>query len=214
MKQKADKIKSQAGFTLIELLAVLAIMALISTALVIDFSNQRGPRNIVLAKNETITNLRKVQSYMLSSRNIPPDNTPAKYYIATFNRNLTTKKEVQFSYTVDAVDNDYVYHPAIESISLPNSVTISNLTINQPVGVKGEPLEYNCMQIIFSAPFGKIYINGSDVCDDSIVNILKDPVSLAELSENTANIYFSEPTGSVTDAHLEIVPITGQMSAY
>ena len=209
MKQKSDKIKSQAGFTLIELLAVIAIMALISTALVIDFNRQRGPRNIVLAKNETITNLRKVQGYMLSSRNIPPNNTPAKYYIATFDA-----KETPNSYTVAAVDNDYVYHPGVETISLPDSVIFSNLTINRPDGVKGDPLAYKCMQIIFSAPFGKMYVNGSETCDGSIVDILKDPVSLAELSENKASIYFSELSGTVQDAYLEIVPVTGQMSAY
>lgn len=214
MKQKSDKISSQAGFTLVELLVVLAIMALVSTALVIDFSRQRGPRNIVLAKNETITNLRKVQSYMLSSRNLPKDNTPVKYYIATFKVRGDDEKQAINSYTIDAVDNDYVFNSGLETISLPTSVSVSKLTIHRDAGVKGEPNEYGCMQIIFSAPFGKMYVNGDEVCDSSIVDILRDPVRLAELSENTAKIYFSEPSGTVEGAYLEIVPITGQMSAH
>ena len=89
MKSKTQQIdsrfNSQAGFTLVELLAVIAIMTIIMGALVIDFAGQRGRRNIVLAGNEVVTNLRKVQSNILSSKNIP-GGAPAKYYIAEFNR--------------------------------------------------------------------------------------------------------------------------------
>ncbi len=232
MKQKTDKFKSQAGFTLVELLAVLAIMTLIMGALVLDFASQRGKRNLVLAKNETATNLRKVQSYMLSSKNLPTGEA-VKYYIATFNSGAT-------SYTIDAVDNNYVFHPGIETVNLPSLVSITDIKIvpnsitRSPSGkdlapekggsdllggfIGGDSSSYKCMQIIFSAPFGKMYTNGSSTCNKSISDVLKDPVQRAALSENTAQIYFSDSNGGdqgqKAESYLEVVPITGQMTTY
>lgn len=209
MKQKLEKNNSQAGFTLMELITVLAITTLVMGAVVLDFNRQRGLRNIVLAKNETITNLRKTQSYMLSSRNISA-GVPAKFYIVTFEMG-------QSNYTIDAVDNDYVYHPSLETISLPSAVSLSSLTVGDPVGGNDEVPPSPCLQVIFSAPFGKMYTNGTDNCDSSIANILKDPVQLAQISQKTAKIYFSESSGAGSGGvppHVEIVPITGQMSAF
>ncbi len=230
MKQKQDKTISQAGFTIVELLAVLAIMTLLMGALVLDFASQRGKRNIVLAKNETITNLRKVQSYTLSSKNLPTGES-VKYYIATFSAGAN-------SFTVDAIDSDYVFHPAVETIALPSAISIENITTidnkDSGQGTKSEVAGggvvrdistgiaqdkggvYKCMQIIFSAPFGKIYTNGSSVCGDSVINSLRDPVQRAELSEKTARIYFNETSENIakSPSYLEVVPVTGQMTIY
>ncbi len=232
MKQKQDKTISQAGFTIVELLAVLAIMTLLMGALVLDFASQRGKRNIVLAKNETITNLRKVQSYTLSSKNLPTGES-VKYYIATFSAGAN-------SFTVDAIDSDYVFHPAVETIALPSAISIENITTidnkDSGQGTKSEVVAeesvrvrdaglgalsdkgnvYKCMQIIFSAPFGKIYTNGSSVCGDSVINSLRDPVQRAALSEKTARIYFNETSENVakSPSYLEVVPVTGQMTIY
>ena len=226
MKQKQDKTISQAGFTIVELLAVLAIMTLLMGALVLDFASQRGKRNIVLAKNETITNLRKVQSYTLSSKNLPTGES-VKYYIATFSSGSN-------SFTVDAIDSDYVFHPAVETIALPTAISIESITTidnkDSDQGTKSEVAGggvrigisestksgYKCMQIIFSAPFGKIYTNGSSSCGSSVINSLRDPVQRAALSEKTARIYFNETSENVAraESYLEVVPVTGQMTIY
>ena len=196
MKQKLSKIQSQAGFTLVELLAVLAISSLLLGALVIDFAGQRGRRNIVLAKNETVTNLRKVQSYMLSSRNIS-SGVPAKYYIATLAAGSS-------SYTIQAVDKNFVYHDNIETINLPSKVNTSMLAVlSEESDTSGESinlqigddtvkaLSYNCVQVIFGAPFGKMYTHGSDRCNSSIAEILKDPVQISQLNEKSTYVFFS-----------------------
>lgn len=234
MKQKSNKIDSQAGFTIVELLTVLAIMALIMGALAIDFAGQRGRRNIVLAENETVTNLRKVQSYMLSSKNISP-GIPAKYYIATFQEGAT-------NFTVQAIDKDFKYHDNIETVTLPSKTNISTLAIPykdekqqylQPFGqdfseedgggkptiivVDGEKVEaesFGCMQVIFSAPFGKMYTRGATKCYESIANILRDPVQISQLNERRTYIYFSEVSGTNTNSYLELEPITGQMTIH
>lgn len=212
LKPTLNKIQdnSQAGFTLVELLTVLAIMTLILGVLVIDFSRQRGQRNIVLTKNETITNLRKVQSYTLSSRNIA-EGVPAKYYIITFTLSSP------HTYTVQAIDGDYGFHDNIETISLPSSINLIALnTVEIDQGGSGEPspTPHECMQIIFSAPYGKMYTNGAGKCDHTITDIVKDPVRLANISQNTGYIYFSDDSGTAPTALLELVPLTGQMKAY
>ena len=70
MKQKYSKTKYQLGFTLIELLVVISIMGILATLMIVNFAGQRVSRSLLLAKNETVTNIRKVQSYTLSSKNI------------------------------------------------------------------------------------------------------------------------------------------------
>lgn len=223
MKPKSQQINSQfnsqAGFALVELLAVLAIMTIILGALVIDFAGQRGRRNIVLAGNETVTNLRKVQSKILSSKNIS-DGVPAKYYIAEF-------KPGETKYTVQAIDNNYTFYDNLETISLPSKVSISSMEINLPEGdqiiqkettdsieVKKETESLKCLQVIFSAPFGRMYTNSANKCGSTIVDTLKDPVRFAELNQNTVKIYFSESSGTASQSYLELAPITGQMTVH
>jgi prepilin-type N-terminal cleavage/methylation domain-containing protein len=260
MKQKFKSNFGQAGFTLVELIVVLAMMTLIMAVLVVDFSRQRGQRNLVLAKNETVTNIRKVQSYMLSSRNIAV-GVPAKFYMVTFNTSTP------HSYKIQAVDSDYEFHDNIEIIYLPSSVSISDLRLVTPPpgqeskgggtsgggefegngkddqGDQGKEFDlgggaeaqvedggdsdgggeapappgttaYPCMQVIFSAPFGKMYTHGAETCDESIADVLKDPVLLSQVSEKTARIYFSESTGGSPQTYIELVPITGQLTVH
>lgn len=233
MKQKNDKnlkkVNSQSGFTIVELLAVMAIMTLLLGVLVIDFASQRGTRNIVLAKNEVATGLRKVQSYMLSSKNLSSGES-VKYYIATFTAGST-------SYTVDAVDSNYVYHGGVETVKLPSEVKISEIRIMNPSTkqdtgggdeeVKGggitrgglvTPAEvyttYSCIQVIFSAPFGKMYTNGASSCDSTIKDTLRDPVQRAALSDRTAQIFFAKTSDSSGSSYLEVVPLTNQFTLY
>jgi prepilin-type N-terminal cleavage/methylation domain-containing protein len=260
MKQKNSKQNSQSGFTLVELLVVLAIMTLITATIVIDFTRQRGQRNLVLAKNEAITNIRKVQSYMLSSKNITPSNDPAKFYIITFD--LATPH----IYKVQAVSKDYEFYDNVETINLPTAVNISqilttpdvidfgpppiddseesdgmgdavldggelneqsavgsldfagDLQEDEPVDIGGiadeDPNSHQCIQIIFSAPFGKMYTNGTSNCTSSIKDTLKDPVKVAGISEKRAQIYFTDTSGSGATVYIELDPVTGQMTAH
>jgi prepilin-type N-terminal cleavage/methylation domain-containing protein len=216
MKQKTKQ-PNQAGFTLIELMVVISLMAVLMGILTLDFNSSRGERNLVLAKNETITNLRKVQGYILSSRSID-DGTPIKYYIVTFNLNA-------LNYTVDAIDNNLVYHSATETIPLPSGLKIARInSIEHGIGggdVLGggtaDETDLACMQVIFSAPFGKMYAQGAMsgyTCDSSITAKLTDPVQAATLSQNTARIYLSQVNIPLPSPYIEIVPTTGQMTTH
>ncbi len=197
---------NQKGFTLIELLVVIAIMALLMTVLILDFNSQRANRNIVLAKNETATNIRKVQNYMISSRDISP-GVPAKFYIIQFRTGTR-------DYTVQAVDNKYVFHDSLETLQLPIDIQISSLQVNQT--------SYSCLNVIYAAPFGTVYTYGSKSCSGirslrdgargttALVDLLKDPVKLAAIPHGTASITF---TGSNVSGTVEINASTGQVTA-
>lgn len=208
MKQKQKNTgQLQQGFTIIELLVVLAIMVVIATVLILDFSSQRDSRNIVLARNETVTNIRKIQNYMLSSRNIA-EGVPAKFYIAEFR--LDDKGSVAHGFTVHGIDSDFMKHTNIETINLPDGINYTNLQVDPPGS--GKPISYPCLQLIFSSPFGKMYVNGASDCDNNIETTLRDPVALAELSQRRATLEISNSTGSIS-SEIIINPITGQLTA-
>lgn len=206
MKQKQQKNFKQSGFTLIELLVVLSIMVVIATVVIIDFNRQRSARSIVLAKNETITNLRKIQSYMLSSKNIS-EGVPAKFYIAEFELPVDSGPATNF--TVQAIDNEFNFYDDLEVISLPGGLNYSSFQIEPLDGDK--PIFYECLQIIFSAPFGNMYARGSSSCDGSIIDDLADPIALSQISQLRAILSIAD---SGTHAgSISINPVTGQMTA-
>lgn len=203
MKQKQGKFYNQFGFTIVELMVVLTIMVMLATVIIIDFNRQRGARNILIAKNETITNLRKIQNYILTSRNIST-GVPAKFYIATLQSGAT-------SYTIQAVDNTYTFHDNLETVNLPSDLSFASLRIAP--SSQSKPVSYPCVQVIFSAPFGTIYTRGALTCDSSITTILSDPVAIAGLGQNKTDIYFAIK-GVAQSSYIEISPFTGQMRPY
>lgn len=197
MKQK--NLLNQLGFTITELLVVLVIMIMLATVIIIDFNRQRGTRNANIAKNETVTNLRKVQSYMLSSRNIE-EGVPAKYYIAQF-------KKGEPSYTVQAIDNTFEFHDNLETINLPSNINFLSLIQTDTIG-NAEPAE--CMQIAFSAPFGTMYVFSSRDCGSTIVNALEDPLISSTLGSKTA--YIDLAVDGEYNSSVAVQPLTGKIT--
>ncbi len=285
MKQK--NYQKQLGFTIIELMVVIGIMSLMSAVVIIDFNRQKVSRNVVLAKNETVTNLRKVQGYMLSSKNIRGD-IPAKYYIVEIHKNDSF-------YTINAVDSQFNYYPAIETVNLPTGVKFTSLTTQSTINTSGggdvellldsgsesgqtsdlesgngdaagnngnladpnsntnsdppgggstvyvnegdcnpiidklchqngydgsgivqadRSVSYDCVQIIFSAPFATMYARAASTCDFSIVGILRNPVLLSQISQGTKYLNFEGTPGAVGAKYIRLSPITGQIVAY
>src|SRR5438105_10754499 len=90
--------KRQSGFTLIELLVVIFIMGLLAGLLTLNLAGQRVARNIQIAQNQLVSNIRKIQGYTLSSRNVS-QNQPAEYYVMKFD--LANP----YQYTIQAIYN-------------------------------------------------------------------------------------------------------------
>ncbi len=141
------------GFTLIELLVVLSIMGLLLTLITVDLNGQRANRNLVIAQNELVTNLKGLQSYTLSSRNIN-GSQPVQYYIAKFDRTYPDQYTLQAIYNAASapVLRD------IQTVKFPSGVKLSDIFIT-PAGSANAKIPTGCALVAFRLPFAKIIMN-------------------------------------------------------
>jgi len=202
--------KKKNGFTIIELLVVIAIMGLMATLLVINFNSTKGRRNLTLAANELITNVRKTQSYALSARDVSP-NLPAKYYVLQFDFSTPDL------YKVLAIDSNYSATPkTVETITLPANVVLDqNLSsLVQPIS-GGTTTHPGCLQILFGLPYGRIYMVGSasSPCSNGFVNTAKDPAAMAALTNSKGTVYLRTNKGTVYTKITEVNGLSGTITS-
>ncbi len=141
MKQKLK------GFTLIELLVVISMMGILASIIIANYAGQRSGRDLRIAANQLVTNIRKAQSYALSSRTLN-GSIPVQYYILRFDAASNTQYSIQGMYNVKTTP------PMLqnaETISLPTGITISKIT------VKGT--QTACALVAFQLPYAKILNN-------------------------------------------------------
>lgn len=193
---------SQKGFTLVELMVVFTIMVLLTSAGVISWNRQKPRRSLVLTQNETTTNLRKVQGYAVSSRNLVSGAAP-KYYLLRF-------EEGQSSYTVNAVSGaNYLYTPSLETISLPQGVTLSDIVLTSYSGTDSKP---KCVFVIFGAVYGKTYLYGANTCDSSIITTMQNFPDLAPYANYQLELVFAHSAGTETRS-LRVYGLSGKVEA-
>lgn len=195
----------QNGFTILELIVVIAIMGLMATLLIVNFNATRNRRNLGLAANEFITNVRKTQSYALSARDVSP-GVPAKYYLMQFDFSTPTV------YKILAVDTNYSA-TTVETITLPQNVALDqNLSsLIQPIG--GTTSRPACLQVLFGLPFARIYMIGSSSspCNNNFVNTVKDPSAMSALTNSKGIIFIKTSQGTVYSKSTEIEGLSGTM---
>jgi prepilin-type N-terminal cleavage/methylation domain-containing protein len=150
--------KNQSGFTLTELLVVLAIMGVFFGLILANYAGMRGKRDIKIAQNELTTNIRKVQSYALSSRDTSIG--PVKLYVLKFD---TTRP---FQYLIEAVQTDYSLTTPLETVNLPRGVTIQSVALQQPLG--GSETKPPCVQVAYALPFNKMYADPECVIEFTV----------------------------------------------
>lgn len=188
MKQ-TQKLKNQKGFTIIELLVVLAIMGLFLGAVLVNYARTRGPRNLRIAQNEMVTNIRKVQSYVLSSRNT--SEGPVKYYVLKFDEENPTQ------YILQAVQQDYAnFSNAVETFNLPTGITISAIDTQQPYG--SSTVDSRCAQIAFSLPFNKMFLDTTCDISGASNSVIRDQGALDNLDNSLATITMLDSQSNTT----------------
>ena len=193
----------QSGFTLPELLVVFSIMVMMATLVILSWNSQKANRSLTLAQNETVTNLKKIQSYAISSRNIT-GSTPAKFYLARFQLGSN-------EYTIDAVDDNYTYQN-IETVKLPGSLTITDLALS-PTSSSGTGSSPTCAFVIFSAVYGKTYLTNFDDCSTStIFEVLQSMPALAPYADYDLSIKFGSYEGN--DKGITISGLNGRVEAF
>lgn len=207
--------KMKKGFTLIELLVVVAIMVILSTAMVLNLSKGRAEREIKIVQNQLATNLRKVGSYVLSSRTLTSGES-VQYYLIKFD--LTKPRQ----YTIQALYNTNTspqYLQDVETIYLPVNVRLSPtnpVTITRSI----PPTTQNpsaCGLVAIAAPFGKVLLNdgctqGGVVGNPSTVgssSSTDDYKKIIDFVKNTDCVGSSPPICSVsTDSTMTITLTT------
>jgi len=154
-KSQQSSIKNL-GFTLIELIVVLAIMAIVLGIVIIDFSRQRTERDMKIAQNELVTNIRKVQSYSLFSRNVG-QLEPAQFYILKFSASTPDRYFIQA--ITDASSSPKLNF--METVMLPKNIVFASsnaFMIDRPLPIS-DPPPSSCALLAFKSPFGKAYVN-------------------------------------------------------
>lgn len=154
MNKKQQFIK---GFTLIELLVVVSIMVILSTAMVINLNRQRSLRDLKIAQNQLVSNIRKIESYTLSSRALP-NGQNAQYYLMKFDLSKPNQYVIQALYNVSSSPQ---YLVDIETVNLPLNI---NIAASNPVVItrSKNPLTQtpsSCALVAFATPFAKTYLN-------------------------------------------------------
>lgn len=160
------------GFTLIELMAVVVIMGIMLSVIVINLTGQRETRDIKIAENLLVSNIRMAQSYTLSARALP-NGQEAQFYAIKFDLSKPTQYTIEAIYNV----NSSSQLQDIQTVQLPNNIQFA--AVNPPVypisidrspssdSYPAGPSPYlqtvgnnGCALIAFAAPFGKVIFNG------------------------------------------------------
>lgn len=150
------------GFTLIELMVVVTIMLILTSLVVVNFAGLRVDRNLDIAQNELMTNLRRAQSYTLAGRIVTAGQS-GQYYILKFDGRgaAATQYTLQVIYNAGSDPSGATLMPAYETYQLPQGIIVSSTPVTI-LGRKYSPIPQTgpCSLVVFKAPFGDILFNG------------------------------------------------------
>jgi prepilin-type N-terminal cleavage/methylation domain-containing protein len=167
---------SKDGFTLIELLVVLSIFLMLTGLIIANYSGLRSGRNLKIAQNELVSNIRKIQSYSLSSRAVGGTQV-VQYYLLRFDTSVPDKYYLDAIYDVSTSPKVLL---GIETYNLPQGIKLASTTpsfgaflIDRP------PIQYPspssdsadvksasdlptnpCVLLAFKLPFASMIFNG------------------------------------------------------
>lgn len=183
--------QKQKGFTLIEMLVVLSIMGVMAGLFIANYNGQSQVRNLKIAKSEFVTNARKVQSYILSARNVSTGSaeSPAKFYSLSLGRKRS-------SYVISGYDSQTGVKRDIETVKLPQGVTIERIDVFAAGQTVGQTV--STAQVLYSAPYGKMYVLGRGDCGD-----VNSAECLLQLADRKVDVQFkNQKSGQVNSVSL------------
>jgi prepilin-type N-terminal cleavage/methylation domain-containing protein len=192
------KLKYILGFTIIELLVVLSIMGIVLTLFLVNLAGLRGARNTKLAQNKLVTDIRKIQSNTLSSRDVLP-GTPSQIYVLKLDLANPRQYQIQVIYDI----NTSPKLMTVETVYFPPGVRFS---VSQPIVIDrpeflSDRQPQNCALIAYKAPFAKSIMTdgcsvGNPVFNSDSYQSLKNFVTNTEASLSSTD---SVMTIKITD---------------
>lgn len=142
------------GFTLIELIVTLAILAVFYGLIITNFAYWRGPQYVKVSGNELATQINRLHSNALSARSVA-DN-PAKYFILQLTSGTAATSYI--AQAASAGSTQDLFTTPFETFKIQGGAYIQSLRLTDKGAVVTTPA---CVQIVFSLPFGRAYLDGS-----------------------------------------------------
>lgn len=182
--RSASGAASEQGFTLIELLVTLSILAVFYGLVLANFTYWRGPQYVKGSANELATAFSRVRSYALSARSL--DGNPVKLYVIQLNTNQSSYK-IQ---GLESVTGGDVYKDPVETLYFQGATIVQDIALTSASGTVTHPA---CLQIAYSLPFGRVYMNSA--CD---FNVTKTASALDALANQQLTVTLAKAGISTT----------------
>ena len=162
IRKLINNIKTEHGFTALELIIILAITAVITGFMLANFRTGDRQKRTSLAADTVTAALRQAQNYALSGKQIPSNATPVSGSDCRNGDNSADYYRVALSASGTTVSS-YADHECgisflIESSNLPQRTRIKSDGLS--VTFSSSPLSVGSVDVRFSAPFGRMTING------------------------------------------------------
>jgi prepilin-type N-terminal cleavage/methylation domain-containing protein len=154
----------QSGFTLVEMIVVVAIIGLLSTLIVLQFSDTNSSFALDNGEGIVRSDIRRVLTLATSGATCCTDSATPEGYGIVFEPSLT-------SYTMYAEgDGDQIYSTSgadeiIQNVDLEDDELINNVVTQtcSPADTPGGPCD-----LFIEVPAGTIYTNGERTSDLSV----------------------------------------------
>ncbi|MDR3643041.1 MAG: type II secretion system protein [Candidatus Doudnabacteria bacterium] len=195
------KLQAQRGFTLIELMVVIVIMALLASVLVLNLAGQRAKRDVQIAENELVSNIRQIQSGTLSAKALPAAQS-VQYYMLKFDLAKPGQYTIQAVYNVDTApklaDIQTIYLPpdVVIASATPGGAAISISRQQNPVTQILPSTDGSCALLAYSAPFAKVLMSNTCViANPPLISKGDDYYSMVNFQTNQLCLASDDPSG-------------------
>jgi len=141
------RLLKQKGFTLIELMVSVAIILILTSVVIAQFGPLSKSRNLKHSRDNMISDIRKVQSFSLSAKNVSGTTPSSAYGIILDTASANT-------YRLIAEDNaNPVNRTTLETIKLPENTYIKTISVKKS---DGTIINTNSLTIFFKVPYGRV----------------------------------------------------------
>ena len=145
---------NQKGISLIELMIVISIVGIASSIVITQYSNKRDSKALFLGAKQVVNDMRMAQNYALGSLDFGGVN-PSGGYGISFSKDSNSYIIFGDKSIAPAIPNkEYDEGEGFQTMNLPDGVKVTSLKIGA--------MNYNDMDVVFTTPYGKVYINGDN----------------------------------------------------
>ncbi len=130
---------------------VISIVGIASSIVITQYSNKRDSKALFLGAKQVVNDMRMAQNYAFGSLDFGGVNPG---YGIRFSTTTNPNSYIIFgdknsNKAYDAADSE-----GFQTINLPDNVKVTSLKIGA--------MNYNDMDVVFTTPYGEVYINGDN----------------------------------------------------